>query len=346
MNVAWIIGNGFDLNLGLNTGYKAFVHNCYLNDLLLPEKRKLVDRINSHQGAWGDDIWSNLELLSGRITSDYCVDEMQDYYRAFQGMSEELRGYLLKEQDRFNKDILPKVSNKRFFTSIFHLNELLSPRDGRFIGNWASAKDNFNHEFISLNYTNTLDAIISKCNEDQSLKRTRSFPGIGAYTYKFGQLVHIHGTLDSEGGIVFCVNDARQIANLDYANDPDFVEAFTKEKRNELFGTYRTNVAFSILDSAAVIVIYGCSLGETDSYIWEHAVNAIVKKPESKLLMFAYDMPRKGNHNLWDYQQKRRQYKNILLSYANMDKENEAAVSERIEVLSSDYLFDVFSQEE
>lgn len=347
MNVAWIIGNGFDLRLGLRTGYKTFVDECYLKSPMSPEKERLISRIKSHEDSWGGDVWSDLELLSGRITADYSVDEKVSYYRAFQGMTEELSGYLLKEQNRFEEAILPKVDFGRFFASVFQLNKRLAIMDGEFVGDWTSIKDNFIHEFISLNYTNTLDSIIAKCSDDQNLKKkmTRQYPGVGAYTYRFGRVIHIHGTLGAEGGIVFCVNDAAQILNPSFSNDPQFIEAFTKVGRNELFGMRRTDAAFSVLDKAKVIVIYGCSLGETDAYLWKHVLDNLVNRPDTKLLLFAYDMPRNGGLDIWGFQQIREYCSNTLLSFYNLDDKDKQDVSNRIKVLSSDYLFDLVRQE-
>lgn len=49
MNVLWIIGNGFDLNLGLKTGYKDFYNNDYslLDDEVIIKQRKKLEEIGA-----------------------------------------------------------------------------------------------------------------------------------------------------------------------------------------------------------------------------------------------------------------------------------------------------------
>lgn len=45
MNLLWIIGNGFDLNLGLKTSYRGFIDSVYLNSLPNPEMERRRDEL-------------------------------------------------------------------------------------------------------------------------------------------------------------------------------------------------------------------------------------------------------------------------------------------------------------
>lgn len=69
LEITWIIGNGFDVNLGLHTGYKYFVQNVYLAEdegKYPPNKKRLIEAVGKSDG-WNDseDRWADLETLLG-----------------------------------------------------------------------------------------------------------------------------------------------------------------------------------------------------------------------------------------------------------------------------------------
>lgn len=67
MNVTYIIGNGFDLNLGLETGYQAF-YNYYIK---VPSPNSQVKLLKDSIEQDGYELWSDLEIGLGKISAKY-----------------------------------------------------------------------------------------------------------------------------------------------------------------------------------------------------------------------------------------------------------------------------------
>ena len=66
MNITFIIGNGFDLNLGMKTGYLDFLQYC--SDIgILPNNRIL----SIYRDDKNKNEWSYMEKKLGEITSEY-----------------------------------------------------------------------------------------------------------------------------------------------------------------------------------------------------------------------------------------------------------------------------------
>lgn len=67
--VLWIIGNGFDKNLGLKTGYRSFLLNKYFAPGETNEYRdELVRRLDTFDPKSQSDLWSDLERLLGEVS--------------------------------------------------------------------------------------------------------------------------------------------------------------------------------------------------------------------------------------------------------------------------------------
>ena len=65
MNIVWMLGNGFDLNLGLKTSYKDFYEyylNVESNDAIVKQfKQDLSENL---------DTWADLEFVLGKYSEN------------------------------------------------------------------------------------------------------------------------------------------------------------------------------------------------------------------------------------------------------------------------------------
>ena len=81
--VLWIIGNGFDKNLGLETGYRSFLLNKYFAPGTANEYRdELVRRLDNFDPKSQSDLWSDLEQLLGEV-SEYYEDDVDLFHENF-----------------------------------------------------------------------------------------------------------------------------------------------------------------------------------------------------------------------------------------------------------------------
>ena len=67
MNIVYLIGNGFDRNLGLKTSYQDF-YRFYKTQVSNNENvQKVKEMISSQQS----DLWSDLEIALGQISKEF-----------------------------------------------------------------------------------------------------------------------------------------------------------------------------------------------------------------------------------------------------------------------------------
>jgi len=113
MNITYLIGNGFDLNLGLDTRYSDF-YDYYLEQPD-PEKsnlKKLRQSISSYcdkNNILEEKInWSDAELGLGQFTNEFVDVENGDGQIAecHQEICEALSEYLIGQQNRFASSLL------------------------------------------------------------------------------------------------------------------------------------------------------------------------------------------------------------------------------------------------
>lgn len=109
MKILYLIGNGFDLAQGLKTRYSDFYKAKILNRPLSG------DILNKLQSSIKDDIksWADMEKRLGEFSSE--MGTVEDVDTVYDFLKEELRNYLMNEQERItvakeeiaiNKEIL------------------------------------------------------------------------------------------------------------------------------------------------------------------------------------------------------------------------------------------------
>lgn len=310
----------------MNNVYLAGQRDEYSN-----EKIKLISAMRASVDR---DRWSDLELLSGQITQGYSIEEKELYIRGFQEMLGELYAHLSSEQRRFESDLIEAIDIEEFWKSITHLPERLCAIGAETIGNYRELNEIIGYQFITLNYTNVFDRLLEEAKTKHNKFDTRFSKVDIAHDVQ-----HLHGTLSETGGIVFCVSSPNQILNDDFAQDPSFLELWIKENRNTFFGNHRVRNARGTIDKSSLIVIYGCSYGETDDYLWHMVGTWLLKNEKRRLLVLDYDMPQTGSLDLLRAQEVREVVRTRLLSSLEVTTEQKKALHNQIWVENSGVVF-------
>lgn len=94
LNLLWIIGNGFDRNLGLATVYRSFLKNRYFKDGVQNKYRdELVKRVEGFSPERASELWCDLENLLGRASAFYEDDE-ELFHETFENIQDEFLDYV------------------------------------------------------------------------------------------------------------------------------------------------------------------------------------------------------------------------------------------------------------
>lgn len=281
MNITFLIGNGFDINLGLKTQYKDF-YPYYL------EKNQVKDDLilNAIRND-SYELWADLESALGNLLSEIREDQIDH----FLDDKERIEGFLL--------DYLT-LQNKRFrITDSSSLNRELANKISvfykEFQAKWQVEYENFLTQvpeailfnFISYNYTSTLDQIVNSfCNSKNNLILGTHVAKNTQYNDAFGKIIHIHG--DLKRGIILGLNDQSQINNEQLKNNQQLNDYMIKTRINDQYGALNQENAIKLIQNSRYVCVFGMSIGDTDNIWWITIIDWLLKDPVNRLVLYTH----------------------------------------------------------
>lgn len=309
--VTFMIGNGFDINLGLKTAYSSF-YKYYLSSQQCLNDDPLIIKMKSELRA---DIanWSDLEIALGKYTGN--LDNFFESKTCYEDITSSLEKYLKNECKKnliIDENILNNFSRnlaRNISANIYHI------QTRKYMCNYDNSNKEYKNIYmINFNYTNTVEKLLGefykqfypldfetpmlrgepdpftkkdywehykKCkNEPEKLSFDTPRCGIESY------LTPIHGEIERDA--IIGVNDVSQL-ELYQQGGMSKIEAMylTKQEMNTTFGR-RTNLShcFEMLEKSSIIYIYGMSLGDSDRLWWDKLCELL---KENKNLHIIYD---------------------------------------------------------
>lgn len=251
MNIVYIFGNGLDKAQGLATGYPDF-YNYLLSDST--ECSRLLKIMKDDISA-EYELWSDMEEALGNFTemSKDSVEFELFYYE----LSDYLQNYLNQEEAKFTSS---KELKDKFEIDLAapnrHLGEIDKQRFSSYTRKYTQNKD---ISIITLNYTNTIETILSMTDFKQK--------SIINSSIVLRNLYHLHGRLGDS--VIIGVDNDAQIANLSFRENEDIKDLLLKEQSNRVMQNIGQYKCEQIINNAQVIVLFGVSLGETDARWWQ-----------------------------------------------------------------------------
>lgn len=340
MNITWIIGNGFDINLGLKTGYQDFLDNCYFKD---PDehgyRKRLQEACAGIRGLEKAEHWSDLEALLGQSSQGYGDDEAATFHHTFQEMQMLFTDYAHREELRLPEELPPECI-KEFKESVCDFGKRMVPADGKYFG-WGSVREQIRYDFISLNYTSTLDKFIAASITKDNI--ISSHTAGNTYNGLLGTVLHLHGSIDSNGAardIIFGVSDTNQIKNDVFAKNAGFTKIWVKEQKNSAhYGNNSVERAETLINDSQIICIFGCSLGESDEYLWRKVGTKLGKDSHCRLVLFVHGIPDRHGHDAFEYEQKLEEGLESFRAVSGVSSEDFGSITNRITVARSEEYF-------
>ena len=284
MNITYIIGNGFDLCLGLNTRYSDF-YDYYRNQPSLSEEvKQLKENIDRNK-----ENWSDLELALGEYTPNF--KDSNSAVEVLVDLCKHLNEYL-----KLQSLLIPQSNEKikeEMLRCLANPNEFFLPTDKERIESYYynSLLAHSKITILSLNYTPSIERILDyKGNQPISIDSNDSWLGYGT---KVHPVLHPHHTLN--GTIIVGLNDESQIANQTLLGDEKFKEYFIKPACNKMLSFRTEDQCSDVINNSDLFVVFGSSLGATDKLWWQKIANRMVNS-NSLLLLFIYnrEMERTG----------------------------------------------------
>jgi len=323
MNILHIIGNGFDLNLGLKTSYKNF-YDYYKSIKSSSENiQKLKTNISDNYKNWSD-----LELALGQYTENF--KSTNDFDEVFEDIGEKLAEYLKKEESSFNNK---KINQEKFFENLVKPELFLSTSDQIKINNYKSGYSN-NHWFVDIvtfNYTTIIEKLIKK---NKNITIGHHIKNDASVTFR--NLEHIHGYVDNR--MVLGVNDISQIKNKEFHKNIDVLEAIVKEKCNIAYGHTIDNLFKNKILDADLICLFGISIGDTDN-IWWKIIGDKLKSRNIPIIIFTKGKESISERIGYKNNREKRKVQNKFLKKTKLSKEEIEKVKTNIFVATDTLMF-------
>lgn len=328
MNITFLIGNGFDLNLGLDTLYSDFVEDYKKLETDDDDLRKFRNHIKENE-----ELWSNAEWELGQYTKQLGKGEAPIFSKCQKDFCEHLAEYLKKQESRVsflnNSDAVLKA-----FAQIEEITQSFNSQEKESFKKVYSKNLGSDRcfRFINFNYTKTLDKCISIVKKDsKKVLKTHTYINT-IYSHKITDVFHVHGTLDEN--MVFAVNDETQIAKTDIFEcgyGEIYKNLLIKRKANNSYGEYTDENAWSLIQDSDIIYIYGMSIGDTDKLWWERICDWLSADTNRCLIVHKFSMPIKGVFPI-DYQIAEEEYKDKIINKSTLDEKTKKAIRQRIHI--------------
>ena len=328
MNIVYLIGNGFDINLGLNTRYCDF-YKYYLESQQSDNSNPHIKTLKKSLKTFLDQIpllntkdecakWSDLEFALGEYTKDFkSVSEFQTIYY---DLYDNLADYIEQESGKLVT-----------FENVSQLyNDLISPEnhlpslDKNIIRDYGSKWNNtsqWNVNIITFNYTLTIEQLLGYQNKQLSLGKNRY-----GHPIILNSINHIHGTVNEH--MLLGVNDILQIGNESFRDNQALQNILVKPQTNKMLKELIDVRCKKIIQEANLICLFGLSLGDTDS-IWWKLIGEQLKKNNTMVLYFAKgeEIPKRRFHLMGN---KEIELKEYLLSKSELSIEEKKNIQDKI----------------
>lgn len=322
MNILYILGNGFDLNLGMKTSYKDF-YDYYRT---IKSQKESIENLKKNISN-NYKNWSDLEYALGQYTEE--LKTVEDFDDVFEDLGQELSNYLKLEEDKFN----PKETNKEiFFKDLVKPEDYLPLADKNIINAYKQKfiETHWKIDIYTFNYTRTIEKIIG---EEKNIKIGNHPRPTSSVTLR--GVEHIHGYIDKR--MVLGVNDISQLKNKEFQENIDVLEAIVKEKCNKAYRHTIDSQFTNKIKQANLICIFGSSIGDTDNMWWELLGQKLIN--EIPIIIFT-----KGEEVISErigYKNNRteRKMRNYFLKKTNLSNEDQEKFGHNVYVVLDSLLF-------
>jgi len=279
VNVVYLIGNGFDLNLGLKTSYRDFYHYY-----IARESKSLA--VQKFKSSISEDIskWSDLEVELGRYTKNLTsLEELDDIHES---VVDELADYLEKEQEHFISEKQSQINVETFKKYLFHPENSLKQRDSNALKTFYKGSKSNQYHIINFNYTHIIEHILGLDTASNLNQGLRVVLQEGNKSHHLVSTLHIHGSVNTD--MVLGVDRQNQILNEKFSTDNEARNQLIKPNCNLVMRHNVDSHCEQLISKADLICIFGSSLGKTDQ-CWCDLIAKQLKNRECKLVIYQHE---------------------------------------------------------
>jgi hypothetical protein len=277
-NVTFIIGNGFDLQMKVETSYTDF-YNVYAqpqvgdNGLICWFKSVIL---KDKENEW--ENWADFELGMGEQSVLFKGENRAtDFMSCYDDFVVEFNEYLNNKCLEIDWDRITDATISEFSLSLLRFIDKINMSQRSLLEKLLKCNPGQGGtlNFLQFNYTNLFDTLLLKSNK-YIISQLSANPSVIETTYgikRLGSNLHMHGSLGKYP--IIGVNGAEQIQNERIRNDLRVQKIFVKQNYLSFLQNRQVNdpipasSAISIIKNSDVICTFGTSIGDTDKYWWK-----------------------------------------------------------------------------
>lgn len=328
-NITFIIGNGFDINLGMKTRYSD-VYDGYIvtpsdNDNIAAFKHDLQN--DKHRNY---KLWSDFEMGMAEYAKSF--ESELDFVECIRDFKAFMVKHLLNEEEKIirrwrNDERYLRTYSSFLEKSVRNCSNNLTPNAKRRIDD-AMRLHPVRYSFITLNYTSVLDYFIEYYNKKLYDPNQ---------VFSFANSIHLHGRLKED--VVLGVDNEAQLSNQ-FELTVRGRRAFLKPLINHDYDQGRVDEAKKVIANSDVICVYGMSFGLSD-LSWTSAIMEWLQRDKCHHLIFNYYdntyYPRYHNDLLLEIEDSR---KEEILRKARLDDSQIQTVFNQVHIPIGVNIFD------
>ena len=272
--VTFIIGNGFDIQVGLNTRYTDF----YKEYVKVTDGDSLVVQRFKSEIAGDLKTWADFELQMGKYSEKFLGETTEEFLECHNDFVNSLNDYLKKE--------CGSVDWRRPFIEIEFLKSIVNYQ--KFIKSESTDKLKSHRKhfsFLQFNYTDAFNILLNRSALTNASKLDREDARL-----RYHHNIQVHGRIDDHP--VVGVGTETQIANKYIRANSDVKTVFVKPNYLEVLHSQDVNQgsvvkrALDVIDDSKVICSFGASIGDTDGFWWRKVGDWLKKSTDTTLVIF------------------------------------------------------------
>lgn len=270
MGVTFIIGNGFDLSLGMKTRYADVYEEYVKEENENPVIQAFKDSLKKDKEKQCEN-WTDFEMGMAQYAG--VLKEESKLVLCVRDFRKFLTEYLKKQEGLF-ENMIEAHSKTNAFCNAFvdgiqNYAASLTPNEQRLL-----SKNVEFPSFLTFNYTRSIEMLVEKRSSKEKIDFYLPDP------------IHIHNDLG--GTIVLGVDNEHQVP-LKLSNTGR--HTFVKQAFNVRYDDERVKKVIRTIHESSTICIYGWSMGESDEF-WVDTVGKWLLGDESNhLVWYAYGTP-------------------------------------------------------
>lgn len=271
--VTFMIGNGFDLALGLHTSYADFLPVYLESGSDSPIIKNLKSEISRDAKLWGD-----AELAFGKLPFSKFGDNPHVVVKeCIADFSNALADYLTNEEMRLQPpdEKLKSTFCCKLFSYYLALGEYARIHELERLKRFNTLKVNI----INFNYTQTVDKLLIQSGVVR-------LPEWGDVKIEVNTPCHVHGALNVGYSRLFGVNDIAQVE--DSHLDDQTKKLLVKPTIDRWAGCQLENTAKKMIDESDSVIVFGMSFGATDKIWWDYLLNRMRNDSSNHLCLVPY----------------------------------------------------------